>query len=75
VFVSPAYHHWHHSCEPEAVDTNFAGALVVWDWLFGTMSLPAGRRPGAYGVAGGGVPGGFLGLLAYPFVALARTPR
>jgi sterol desaturase/sphingolipid hydroxylase (fatty acid hydroxylase superfamily) len=74
-FVSPVYHHWHHGCEPEAVDTNFAGALVVWDWLFGTMYLPAGRRPAAYGVAGGGVPGGFLGLLAYPFVALARPRR
>ena len=75
VFVSPAYHHWHHSSEPEAVDKNFAGALVVWDWLFGTLHLPAGRRPAAYGVSGGPVPGGFLGLLAYPFLALARRGR
>ena len=57
------------------MDKNFAGALVVWDWLFGTLHLPAGRRPAAYGVSGGPVPGGFLGLLAYPFLALARRGR
>jgi sterol desaturase/sphingolipid hydroxylase (fatty acid hydroxylase superfamily) len=69
VLVSPVYHHWHHSSEPEARDKNFAGVLVLWDRLFGTRYMPAGRRPTAYGVAGGGPPDGFLGLLAYPFRA------
>lgn len=67
VFVSPVYHHWHHSSEPEALDTNFAGVLVLWDWLFGTKYLPADRLPAVYGVAGERTPTGFLGLLAYPF--------
>jgi sterol desaturase/sphingolipid hydroxylase (fatty acid hydroxylase superfamily) len=72
VFVSPVYHHWHHSSEPEAIDKNFAGVLVLWDWLFGTRYMPAGRLPTEYGVAGGGTPNGFLALLVYPFRVLLR---
>ena len=71
VFVSPVYHHWHHSSERAALDKNFAGVFVVWDWLFGTRYLPCGLRPVTYGVVGG-APGSFLGLLAYPFYALGR---
>lgn len=72
VFVSPVYHHWHHSTDRAAVDKNFAGVLVLWDWVFGTLYLPADRRPQAYGVAGRGLPDGPAGLLAYPFAELAR---
>lgn len=77
VFVSPVYHHWHHSTEPEALDKNFAGVFVFWDWLFGTRYLPAGRYPERYGASGAAVPRGFLGLLAYPFGARepAGVPR
>jgi len=74
VLVSPVYHHWHHSSDARATDKNFAGVLVFWDWVFGTMYLPAGERPGRYGVAGGGLPDGAAGLLAYPFRAAARGP-
>ncbi len=75
VVVSPAYHHWHHSSEPEAIDKNFAGVLVAWDWLFGTLYFPRCRLPSAYGVSGGGVPQSFLGLLSYPFLTVARSSR
>jgi len=72
VFVSPVYHHWHHSSEDEALDKNFAGVLVLWDWLFGTMYMPRNRRAAAFGVKGGGVPAGFFGQLAHPFLAALR---
>jgi sterol desaturase/sphingolipid hydroxylase (fatty acid hydroxylase superfamily) len=72
VLVSPVYHHWHHSSEPEAIDRNFAGVLVLWDRLFGTRYMPADRLPAVYGVVGEPVPGGFLGLLLYPFRAVFR---
>jgi sterol desaturase/sphingolipid hydroxylase (fatty acid hydroxylase superfamily) len=72
VLVSPVYHHWHHSSEPEALDKNFAGVLVLWDWLFGTRYMPAGRLPAAYGVAGEAAPGSFLALLAWPFRTVMR---
>jgi sterol desaturase/sphingolipid hydroxylase (fatty acid hydroxylase superfamily) len=73
VFVSPVYHHWHHSSEPEAIDTNFAGVFVLWDWLFGTKYLPGGRLPSKYGVKGDEAPQGFLALLVYPFRRLSGT--
>jgi sterol desaturase/sphingolipid hydroxylase (fatty acid hydroxylase superfamily) len=68
VFVSPVYHHWHHSTEREAVDKNFAGVFVLWDWFFGTRYMPRDRHPERYGVFDKGIPRGFLGLLAYPFL-------
>jgi sterol desaturase/sphingolipid hydroxylase (fatty acid hydroxylase superfamily) len=75
VFVSPVYHHWHHSSEPEAIDKNFAGVFVLWDWLFGTYYLPRDRRPARYGVTDREVPRGFFGLLAYPFFTRSRRSQ
>ena len=71
IFVSPMYHHWHHSTDKEALDMNFAGVLVLWDWLFGTLYLPSGKRPQGYGVLDPDVPAGPVGLLAYPFRGVA----
>jgi len=64
--VSPQFHHWHHSAEREAFDRNFASVIAGWDVLFGTVHLPAGRAPRAYGIADH-VPSGFLARLIYPF--------
>ena len=50
-------------------ETTLSQLDVLWDWLFGTRYLPRGRRPKRYGVLDKGVPRGFLGLLAYPFLA------
>lgn len=58
VFVTPAFHRWHHA----EVDggCNFGGLLVIWDRLFGTFHLPEGQ-PETFGVPMGR---GFFGLLA-----------
>jgi lathosterol oxidase len=65
--ATPAFHHWHHSAEPEAVDKNFAVHLPLLDRAFGTYYLPD-RWPAAYGIAGGGgVPPGYLRQLVFPF--------
>jgi lathosterol oxidase len=67
LLATPAFHHWHHSAEPEAVDKNFAVHLPLLDRIFGTYYLPD-RWPKAYGIAGGGdVPPGYLRQLVYPF--------
>jgi hypothetical protein len=59
VLATPAFHHWHHSAEPEAVDKNFAVHLPQLDWVFGTYYLPD-RWPNAYGLSSGQkVPGGY----------------
>jgi lathosterol oxidase len=75
VFVTPQFHHWHHSCEPEAIDKNFAVHLPLLDVLFGTCYLPSGRWPTQYGVRNNDVPESYLGQLIYPFLPARKRPE
>ena len=50
LIATPAFHHWHHSAEREAVDKNFAVHTPILDILFGTYYLPD-RWPTEYGLA------------------------
>jgi len=72
IVATPEFHHWHHSSEPDALNTNFSGILPIWDLLFGTFFMPAGRRPEVYGTATP-VPDGFFAQLLCPFRGL-RNP-
>jgi sterol desaturase/sphingolipid hydroxylase (fatty acid hydroxylase superfamily) len=74
LIATPAFHHWHHSADREAVDKNFAVHTPIWDILFGTYYLP-GRWPTAYGLCGQrDVPARWVTQLAYPFrTAWKRT--
>ena len=38
VFVSPRFHRLHHSADRRDYDSHFADILVIWDYLFGTVS-------------------------------------
>jgi sterol desaturase/sphingolipid hydroxylase (fatty acid hydroxylase superfamily) len=67
VIVSPAYHHWHHTCEMEGRDKNYAELCPVWDFLFGTYYQPVGRHPEQFGIDDQTFPEHFLGQLWYPF--------
>ena len=44
VFVSPAHHQVHHSNNPIHFNRNLGSCLAIWDWLFGTLHLPAKER-------------------------------
>lgn len=66
VFVSPAYHRWHHTADDEGVDKNFAGMFPVWDRLFGTQYCPT-YEPKKFGVRGTALPKSLWGQLAHPF--------
>jgi sterol desaturase/sphingolipid hydroxylase (fatty acid hydroxylase superfamily) len=67
IVVTPAFHHWHHSAEPQSVDKNFAVHTPAWDLLFGTYYLP-GRWPEAYGLAHHrDVPARWTSQFVYPF--------
>lgn len=48
LFVTPAFHHWHH-VRDEHTNRNYATMLPVLDRLFGTLYLPP-RWPTAYGI-------------------------
>jgi len=71
--ATPAFHHWHHSADREAVDRNFSVHTPIWDLLFGTYYLPD-RWPTRYGISvGRGVPQGWLGQLVDPIRRQAPT--
>ncbi len=44
VFLSPAHHQIHHSTNPIHFNTNLGSCLARWDWLFGTLHIPARER-------------------------------
>lgn len=44
ILVSPAHHQVHHSDNPKHFDKNFGSCLALWDWLFGTLYVPAKER-------------------------------
>ncbi|MBI5613088.1 MAG: sterol desaturase family protein [Gammaproteobacteria bacterium] len=67
--ASPAFHRWHHTRERDGQGRNFAGFFPLWDLMFGTFAMPAGRQPEDFGILDGDVPGGFAAQLLYPFRA------
>jgi sterol desaturase/sphingolipid hydroxylase (fatty acid hydroxylase superfamily) len=73
VLMSPAAHQVHHSTDPKHFDKNFGGALSLWDWLFGTLYMPAGEREvPEVGLKDDKFHDGLLATLFYPFAAAIR---
>ena len=72
VVHSPAHHQIHHSVQPEHYDRNFGYALSIWDWAFGTLTLPARRGKMHFGVPGEQPYQGLRDTLVRPLVAGAR---
>jgi sterol desaturase/sphingolipid hydroxylase (fatty acid hydroxylase superfamily) len=76
IVPTPEWHHWHHSIDDEARDTNFG--LPIVDKVFGTAHLPKGRRPSGFGTHDPVPQASYLRQLAYPFrrpVASAAGPE
>jgi sterol desaturase/sphingolipid hydroxylase (fatty acid hydroxylase superfamily) len=67
VFASPVFHRWHHTLPDQGGDKNFASNFSLWDVLFGTFYMPAGKLPENYGVKEPNFPTSFGGQLIYPF--------
>ena len=45
LLMSPAHHQIHHSMDPSHFNTNLGSCLAIWDWVFGTLSIPARKSP------------------------------
>jgi sterol desaturase/sphingolipid hydroxylase (fatty acid hydroxylase superfamily) len=43
VFNTPSHHRVHHGSDPQYLDKNYAGILVIWDRLFGTYAEETSR--------------------------------
>ena len=70
VFVTPDFHHWHHSSDDEAIDKNYAAHFSFIDWMFGTAVDSEKQFPAKYGVVGDYVPNGFIKQQTFPFKKL-----
>jgi sterol desaturase/sphingolipid hydroxylase (fatty acid hydroxylase superfamily) len=73
--ATPVFHRWHHTAPHEGGNRNFGSLFAVWDVLFGTFYMPAGRLPASYGVDEAGYPQNFLGQLVHPFRQLIGEAR
>jgi sterol desaturase/sphingolipid hydroxylase (fatty acid hydroxylase superfamily) len=75
VLATPVFHRWHHTSPEEGGNSNFAGTFPLWDLLFGTWYMPAGRLPDNYGIVEqASFPNEITGQLAYPFKRQASAP-
>ncbi|WP_337993954.1 sterol desaturase family protein [Actinomycetospora lutea] len=73
VFNTPSHHRVHHGRDPEYLDRNYGGILIVWDRLFGTFAAEQ-RRP-SYGLT---TPVGTYNVLTLQYghyVDIARDVR
>ena len=48
VFNTPSHHRVHHGTNPQYIDRNYAGVLIIWDRMFGSFELE--REQVRYGV-------------------------
>lgn len=44
LILSPAHHQIHHSTNPAHFNKNMGGCLAIFDWMFGTLHIPAEKR-------------------------------
>lgn len=72
LIITPEFHHWHHTNEAAAINTNYSVFLPAWDIVFGTWFMPKDRRPQVYGIDEP-IPSGLLPQLFFPFRGL-RSP-
>jgi sterol desaturase/sphingolipid hydroxylase (fatty acid hydroxylase superfamily) len=65
LIVTPQFHHWHHSSERPAWDTNYSAHTPLFDLIFKSYHMPKKHWPTKYGTTDK-VPRTFLGQLKYP---------
>ena len=75
MLVTPQYHHWHYSDNPEHYDKNFAIHFPLIDRVFRTYYLPADEWPETMGLGEERFPQGYIRQFVYPFRNNPKTAR
>ena len=73
VFNTPSHHRVHHGMDPEYLDKNYGGILIIWDRLFGTFQ-PELFRP-HYGLTKPVDTFNIWKLQTHEYAAIARDVR
>jgi sterol desaturase/sphingolipid hydroxylase (fatty acid hydroxylase superfamily) len=63
--VTPQFHHWHHSSERPAWDTNYSAHTPLFDVIFKSYHMPNNHWPVKYGTTDK-VPRSFIKQFLYP---------
>lgn len=50
IIVTPSHHRIHHAINPEYIDKNYGGILIIWDRLFGTFQEELPNVKPVYGL-------------------------
>lgn len=50
IFNTPSHHRVHHATNPRYLDANYAGALIIWDRMFGTFVPEEREERPRYGI-------------------------
>ncbi|CAK8682392.1 unnamed protein product [Clavelina lepadiformis] len=50
ILNTPSHHRVHHGRKPYCIDKNYAGALIIWDCMFGTFAAERKEEDLAYGL-------------------------
>ncbi|MBN1210575.1 MAG: sterol desaturase family protein [Myxococcaceae bacterium] len=73
VLNTPSHHRVHHASNPQYLDKNYAGILIIWDRLFGTFE-PEVERP-VYGLTKNLQTFNPVRIAFHEFVAIAKDLR
>lgn len=73
VFNTPSHHRVHHGANPEYLDRNYGGILIVWDRLFGTFEPE--RAPVVYGLTKNIETFSLWRIAFHEYAALGRDVR
>ena len=73
VLNTPSHHRVHHGSDPEYLDRNYGGILIVWDRLFGSFQ-PELHRP-TYGLTTPVGTTNILRLQTHEYAAIVRDVR
>ncbi len=69
IVSSAELHRWHHSKLADESNRNYGNNLIIWDLIFGSWSLPSGRRVGDLGLLNPAYPQDFLNQMLTPLQA------
>lgn len=73
VFNTPSHHRVHHASDPDYLDKNYGGILIIWDRLFGSY-VAESHRP-TYGLTKNIDTSSPLRVQYYEYGAIARDVR
>jgi sterol desaturase/sphingolipid hydroxylase (fatty acid hydroxylase superfamily) len=74
LLISPAHHQLHHSDDPRHYNCNYGSFLGIWDWMAGTLIIPAREREAlSYGVLNDETTGSFIQSQYAPFLRVYES--